>query len=183
MPSLAICYAVACAPVHLFDTSTPRLRHQPPPQGDPGCGAESKAWEVDSLRGHMNNVSCVIFSGRQDVIVSNSEDRTIRIWDMSRRVALQTFRREHERFWILAAHPEINLLAAGHDSGMLVFKLERERPPTAVHGSHLFYVGVRSGVTALRCHDVTTGQTNMLQVRPLARAQHLARPGSLQYRR
>ncbi len=27
----------------------------------------------------------------------------------------QTFRREHDRFWILAAHPDINLLAAGHD--------------------------------------------------------------------
>lgn len=124
----------------------------------------------------MNNVSCVIFSGRQDVIVSNSEDRTIRIWDMSRRVALQTFRREHERFWILAAHPEINLLAAGHDSGMLVFKLERERPPYAVHGTNLFYVGLRSGVTALRCYDISSGQTNMLQVRALSPChRHLPR--------
>ena len=115
----------------------------------------------------MNNVSCVIFSGRQDVIVSNSEDRTIRIWDMSRRTALQTFRREHERFWILAAHPEINLLAAGHDSGMLVFKLERERPPHALHQSSLFYVATRSGTTALRFHDIATGQSNLLQVPPL----------------
>lgn len=114
----------------------------------------------------MNNVSCVIFSGRQDVIVSNSEDRTIRIWDMSRRTALQTFRREHERFWILAAHPEINLLAAGHDSGMLVFKLERERPPHALHQSSLFFVATRSGTTALRFHDVATGQSNLLQVPP-----------------
>ena len=28
---------------------------------------------------------------------------------------LKTFRREHDRFWILTAHPEVNLLAAGHD--------------------------------------------------------------------
>lgn len=34
---------------------------------------------------------------------------------MSKRVGVQTFRREHDRFWILAAHPDINLLAAGHD--------------------------------------------------------------------
>jgi hypothetical protein len=34
---------------------------------------------------------------------------------MSKRTGVQTFRREHDRFWILAAHPEINLLAAGHD--------------------------------------------------------------------
>ena len=89
---------------------------------------DTKAWEVDTLRGHMNNVSCVLFHARQDLIVSNSEDKTIRVWDMSKRTGVQTLRREHDRFWILAVHPEVNLLAAGHDTGMLVFKLERERP-------------------------------------------------------
>jgi coatomer protein complex subunit alpha (xenin) len=49
------------------------------------------------------------------LIISNSEDKSIRAWDMSKRTGVQTFRREHDRFWILAAHPEINLLAAGHD--------------------------------------------------------------------
>ncbi|KAK7320908.1 hypothetical protein VNO77_30846 [Canavalia gladiata] len=33
---------------------------------------------------------------------------------------------------ILAAHPEMNLLASGHDSGKIVFKLERERPVFAM---------------------------------------------------
>lgn len=51
----------------------------------------------------------------QDLIISNSEDKSIRVWDMSKRTGVQTFRREHDRFWILCAHPEINLLAAGHD--------------------------------------------------------------------
>ena len=51
----------------------------------------------------------------QDLIVSNSEDKSLRVWDMSKRIGVQTFRREHDRFWILQAHPEINLLAAGHD--------------------------------------------------------------------
>lgn len=45
-----------------------------------GCfaAAESKAWEVDTLRGHTNNVSCVMFHARQDLIISNSEDKSIR---------------------------------------------------------------------------------------------------------
>ncbi len=51
----------------------------------------------------------------QDIIVSNSEDKSIRVWDMSKRTGVQTFRREHDRFWIMAAHSEVNLLAAGHD--------------------------------------------------------------------
>jgi hypothetical protein len=34
----------------------------PPPAA---LRAESKAWEVDTLRGHTNNVSCVMFHARQ----------------------------------------------------------------------------------------------------------------------
>ena len=37
----------------------------------------------------------------------------MRVWDLTKRSAVQTFRREHDRFWVLAAHPELNLFAAG----------------------------------------------------------------------
>nr|XP_004238316.1 coatomer subunit alpha-1 [Solanum lycopersicum] len=119
---------------------------------------DTKAWEVDTLRGHMNNVSCVLFHSRQDIIVSNSEDKSIRVWDATKRTGLQTFRREHDRFWILAAHPEMNLLAAGHDSGMIVFKLERERPAFSVSGDSLFYVKDRF----LRVYEYSTQKENQL---------------------
>ena len=85
--------------------------------------SETKAWEVDTLRGHANNVSCCLFHPKHDLVVSNSEDRSIRVWDVSKRIGVQTFRREGDRFWILAAHRSQNLLAAGHDSGMIVFKV------------------------------------------------------------
>lgn len=49
--------------------------------------------------------------------MSNSEDKTIRIWDLNKRHLLDTFKREQERFWILAIHPESKLLAAGSDNG------------------------------------------------------------------
>ncbi|MED6199382.1 hypothetical protein PIB30_075420, partial [Stylosanthes scabra] len=128
---------------------------------------DTKAWEVDTLRGHMNNVSCVMFHAKQDIIVSNSEDKSIRIWDATKRTGIQTFRREHDRFWILAAHPEMNLLAAGHDSGMIVFKLERERPAFVVSGDSLFYTKDRF----LCSYEFTTQRdTQMLPFR---------RPGSL----
>jgi len=112
--------------------------------------SETKAWEVDTLRGHANNVSCCLFHPKQELVVSNSEDRSIRVWDVSKRVGVQTFRREGDRFWILAAHRSQNLLAAGHDSGMIVFKLERERPASARGpGDKLYYVRGRE----LFCHD------------------------------
>ncbi|XP_010526595.1 PREDICTED: coatomer subunit alpha-1 [Tarenaya hassleriana] len=124
---------------------------------------ETKAWEVDTLRGHMNNVSCVMFHAKQDIIVSNSEDKSIRVWDGTKRTGLQTFRREHDRFWILAVHPEMNLLAAGHDSGMIVFKLERERPAFSVSGDSLFYAKDRF----LRYYEFSTQRDS--QVIPIRR--------------
>ncbi|KAI9124079.1 hypothetical protein K1719_005379 [Acacia pycnantha] len=123
---------------------------------------ETKAWEVDTLRGHMNNVSCVMFHLKQDIIVSNSEDKSIRVWDATKRTGLQTFRREHDRFWILASHPEMNLLAAGHDSGMIVFKLERERPAFAVSGDSVLYIRERF----LRLYEISTQRdTQVLSIR------------------
>jgi coatomer protein complex subunit alpha (xenin) len=101
---------------------------------------DSKAWEVDTCRGHFSNVSCAIFHPRQELILSNSEDKSIRVWDMSKKAGVQTFRREHDRFWVMAAHPELNLFAAGHDNGLVVFKLERERPAFATHDRTLYYV-------------------------------------------
>ncbi|KAL7491627.1 hypothetical protein ACHAWT_000928 [Skeletonema menzelii] len=128
--------------------------------------SETKAWEVDTLRGHANNVSCCLFHPKQELVVSNSEDRSIRVWDVSKRVGVQTFRREGDRFWILAAHRSQNLLAAGHDSGMIVFKLERERPASA-HGpgDKLYYVRGRE----LFCHDYSraTGGSSGVDV-PIA---------------
>jgi len=117
--------------------------------------SETKAWEVDTLRGHSNNVSCVLFHPRHELIVSNSEDRSIRVWDMSKRVGVQTFRRESDRFWIMACHRDQNLIAAGHDGGMIVFKLERERPASAVSDptGKMYFVRGRE----LYQHDLVRG--------------------------
>jgi coatomer protein complex subunit alpha (xenin) len=52
---------------------------------------ENKAWEVDTCRGHYNNVSCVIFHARQDLILSNGEDKSIRVWDMTKRFVVIVF--------------------------------------------------------------------------------------------
>ncbi|CAD7971042.1 unnamed protein product [Amoebophrya sp. A120] len=89
--------------------------------------SESKAWEVDTLKGHFSNVSSVCFHPRKDLIISNSEDRTIRVWDCTKRTQIHTFRRETDRFWVIATHPTSQLVAVGHDGGMVVFKLDRER--------------------------------------------------------
>ncbi|KOB69607.1 Coatomer protein complex subunit alpha [Operophtera brumata] len=56
---------------------------------------------------------------KQELILSNSEDKSIRVWDMTKRTS-------------------------GHDAGMILFKLQRERPAAAVHNNMLFYIKDRS---------------------------------------
>ncbi|KAM0749301.1 coatomer protein complex, subunit alpha [Meredithblackwellia eburnea MCA 4105] len=138
--------------------------------------SETKAWEVDTCRGHFNNVSVALFHPKHELIISDSEDKTIRVWDMSKRTAVQTFRRENDRFWVLTAHPELNLFAAGHDSGLIVFKLDRERPAFSIHGNTLFYVRDKY----VRAHDLTTGSdTGVISVRRLG--SQYVQPRTLSY--
>ncbi|KAL2045671.1 hypothetical protein N7G274_002101 [Stereocaulon virgatum] len=102
--------------------------------------SETKAWEVDTCRGHFQNSSACLFHPHQDLILSVGEDKTIRVWDLNKRTSVQSFKRENDRFWVIAAHPEINLFAAGHDNGVMVFKLERERPASSIYQNQLFYI-------------------------------------------
>lgn len=102
--------------------------------------SETKAWEVDTCRGHFQNASACLFHPHQDLILSVGEDKAVRVWDLNKRTSIQSFKRENDRFWVIAAHPEVNLFAAGHDNGVMVFKLERERPASAVYQNQLFYI-------------------------------------------
>ncbi|KKY26916.1 putative coatomer subunit [Phaeomoniella chlamydospora] len=102
--------------------------------------SETKAWEVDTCRGHFANVSACLFHPHQDLIISVGEDKTVRVWDLNKRTSVQSFKRDNDRFWVIAAHPEVNLFAAGQDNGVIVFKLERERPASAVYQNQLFFI-------------------------------------------
>lgn len=95
---------------------------------------------MDTCRGHFHNASACLFHPHQDLILSVGEDKTIRVWDLNKRTSVQSFKRENDRFWVIAAHPEINLFAAGHDNGVMVFKLERERPASVIFQNSLFYI-------------------------------------------
>lgn len=115
---------------------------------------ETQAWEVDTFKGHYHNVSAVLFHPRYDIVISDSEDKTIRVWDLKKHTSLQTFRRENDRFWALAVHPTQNVIAAGHDSGLVLFKLANERIPCAVAGSQFLYI---TNNTA-RAYDIASGR-------------------------
>lgn len=95
---------------------------------------------------------------------------------MGKRTSVQTFRRENDRFWVLTAHPELNLFAAGHDSGLIVFKLDRERPAFNLHGNMLFYVRDKH----VRVNDLNTGtDSSVVSVRKLG--NQFTSPRTLSY--
>ena len=128
---------------------------------------ESKAWEVDTCRAHYNNVDCVLFYPKQDVIMSAAEDKSIRVWDLNKRTCLHTFRRDSDRFWMLVSHKTQNIFAAGHDSGMVVFKLDRERPASTLHENYLYYV---KGNYLRRLDIVAKKDVEILKLRSMGRS-------------
>lgn len=101
---------------------------------------DSRAWETSVMRGHSDNVSSMVWLPELDAIISNSEDMHVRVWDGSRHLAISSFRRDADRYWILSKHPKSNLLAAGHDNGFVVFKIVHERPAfTFCAGNNTLY--------------------------------------------
>jgi len=101
---------------------------------------EDSAWEVDCCIGHHAQVSCVMFNSQASFILSASEDGSVRVWDVVKRTCLESFHHENDKLWSLAVHPSESLFAVGHDSGLMVFKLERERPPYCVRKNHVVYM-------------------------------------------
>ncbi|KAK2952413.1 Coatomer subunit alpha (CopA) [Blattamonas nauphoetae] len=101
---------------------------------DQGSGCTRK-W---TLRGHDNNVSACIFSPHSELILSNSEDESIRVWSCVDGACRYVHKFPSSRFWCMAAHPNENVYAAGHDKGLIIFKLFRERPGYDVVDNQLY---------------------------------------------
>lgn len=120
--------------------------------------SETKAWEVDTCRGHTGGVLSCIFHPHEDLILSVGDDKTIRVWDLNKRTPVKQFRREHDRFWMIACHPSINLFGACHDSGVMIFKLERERPAHTTFQNKLYFVNSEKQV---QCYDYQKKETSL----------------------
>lgn len=92
--------------------------------------------------------------------MSDSEDRSIKVWDLNKRVCIDTFKKDADRYWVLALHPELNYFAAGSDSGLTVFTLQSERIPFVMTNtlSDVFYVHKKQ----LMHRDVKSGRETMI---------------------
>ncbi|GFE55051.1 coatomer subunit alpha [Babesia ovis] len=101
----------------------------------------SNVWQTNILRGHYNNVcSLIMHPNNIHYLLSVSEDRSIRVWDTNKWTLAHTFVLDKDRFWIVQHSKNSNYIAAGHDSGLIVFKLFKERPIVTVVGNTLYYI-------------------------------------------
>eukprot|EP00731_Ephydatia_muelleri_P009629 Em0005g215a len=92
------------------------------------------------LEGHDRGVNWVAFHPAMPLLVSASDDRQVKLWRMndSKAWEVDTCRGHFNNVSSAIFHPHQELILS-HDSGMLVFKLERERPAYAVHQNTLYY--------------------------------------------
>ncbi|XP_033107699.1 coatomer subunit beta'-like [Anneissia japonica] len=83
---------------------------------------------VQTLDGHAQNISCVSYHPELPIIMTGSEDGTVRIWHANTYRLETTLNYGLERVWTLANQRGSNSVALGYDEGSIIIKLGREEP-------------------------------------------------------
>jgi coatomer subunit beta' len=100
-----------------------------------------KVWDyqqktcVQTLEGHTNNVVRVGYHPSLPIIVSGSEDGTIRIWHAHTYRLENTLNYGMERVWCLAFLKGSNDMAFGYDEGTISIKIGKEEPTVSMDQS------------------------------------------------
>ncbi|KIJ57284.1 hypothetical protein M422DRAFT_57615 [Sphaerobolus stellatus SS14] len=105
-----------------------------------------KVWDylskscVQTMEGHTSNVSFAVFHPSLPVIVSGSEDGSIRIWNSGTYRLENTLNYGLERAWCVALRKGSNDVAVGFDEGVVVVKIGRDEPSFSMdHSGKLVY--------------------------------------------
>ena len=100
-----------------------------------------KVWDyqtkacVQTLEGHTGNVSAVCFHPELPLIITASEDGSVKVWHST------TYRLEHtinygmERVWAIGYVRGSNAVALGYDNGLVMLKLGNEEPVASMDAS------------------------------------------------
>ncbi len=93
-----------------------------------------KVWDylskscVQTMEGHTNNVSFAAFHPNLPIIISGSEDGTVKIWNSGTYRIENTLSYGLERAWCTALRKDANEVAIGFDEGVVIIKLGRDEP-------------------------------------------------------
>ena len=119
---------------------------------------------IQTLDGHSNNVCSVLFHPQLPVLVSASEDGTVRIWHAMTYRAETTLNYGLERAWSISAAKESNGLAIGYDEGTILIKLGHDAPVASLdtHISCHLQAGSQIRVTDLGILEKWCGHITMI---------------------
>jgi WD40 repeat protein len=110
-----------------------------------------KVWDylskscVQTMHGHTNNVSFAHFHPNLPIIISGSEDGTVKIWNSGTYRLETTLSYSLERAWCIALRRDANEVAVGFDEGVVVIKVFAA--PLASHNPNLTLAASSSAAT------------------------------------
>uniref|UniRef100_A0AC35UB80 Coatomer subunit beta' n=1 Tax=Rhabditophanes sp. KR3021 TaxID=114890 RepID=A0AC35UB80_9BILA len=90
---------------------------------------------VATLEGHANSITACIFHPEIPIIVTGSEDGTVKLWHSGTFRVETTLNYGLERLWCMAALKGTNDIAIGFDEGTVVVKIGRDEPAVTMDGS------------------------------------------------
>lgn len=90
---------------------------------------------VQTLEGHAQNIAAVCFHPELPVILTGSEDGTVRVWHANTYRLENTLNYGLERVWTIASLKGSNDVAIGYDEGSILIKLGREEPAMSMDSS------------------------------------------------
>ncbi|TKR94591.1 hypothetical protein L596_008856 [Steinernema carpocapsae] len=90
---------------------------------------------VATLEGHSHNVAAVCFHPELPIIITGSEDSTVRLWHANTYRLETTLNYGLERIWCIHALSGSNTIALGYDEGAVCIKLGREEPAVSMDSS------------------------------------------------
>lgn len=88
-----------------------------------------KVWDyhskscIQTLESHTSNVSFAIFHPSLPIIISGSEDGTVKIWHANTYRLENTLNYALERAWCVAYRKGLNDVAVGFDEGIVVLQV------------------------------------------------------------
>ncbi|GBF95719.1 hypothetical protein Rsub_08701 [Raphidocelis subcapitata] len=101
----------------------------------------AKVWDyqtkacVQTLEGHSHNISCVSFHPELPIILTGSEDGSVKMWHATTYRLENTLNYGMERVWALGTVKGSNMLALGFDEGVAALKIGREEPVASMDAS------------------------------------------------
>lgn len=87
---------------------------------------------VQTLEGHAQNISSVCFHPALPILLTGSEDGTVRIWHSGTYRLESSLNYGLERVWTIACMRGSNNVALGYDEGSIMVKIGREEPAVSM---------------------------------------------------